>query len=154
LDDLDPDLMAKIVIEVTKKLKGSSSRKDEQENKFFDRVAKRNPKTYDGKEDPVLLEEWVRHMEKIFNVMEVPDNRHVNIGAFYLIGQADIWWGMVKPTFQNSEATWSKFSEALRAKFYPMHLQKQKQKEFLTLRQGNLSVMEYANRFAKLSRFA
>ena len=35
-----------------------------------------------------------------------------------------------------------------------MHLQKQKQREFLTLRHGNLSVMEYANRFAELSRFA
>jgi len=61
---------------------------------------------------------------------------------------------MVKPTFQNSKATWSKFSEALRAKFYPMHLQKQKQREFLTLRLGNLLVMEYANRFDELSRFA
>jgi len=34
-----------------------------------------------------------------------------------------------------------------------MHLQKQKRKEFLTLRQGNLSVMEYANHFAILSSF-
>ena len=102
----------------------------------------------------MLLEEWIRQMEKIFNVVEVPENRRINIGAFYLTGQADIWWGMVKPTFQNDESTWNKFSEALRAKFYPMHLQKQKQKEFLTLRQGNLSVMEYASRFTELSRFA
>jgi len=35
-----------------------------------------------------------------------------------------------------------------------MHLQKQKQREFLTLRQGSLSVMEYASRFAELLRFA
>ena len=81
--------------------------------------------------------------------MEVPDNRRVNIGAFYLRGQADIWWGTVKPTFQNSKATWGKFSEALHAKFYPMHLQKQKQREFLTLRQGTSSVMEYASHFAE-----
>jgi len=32
-------------------------------------------------------------------------------------------------------------------------LQKEKQKEFLTLKQENLSVMEYANRFAERSRF-
>ena len=36
--------MAKIVAEVTKKLKGSGSGKDEQENKFFNKVAKRNPR--------------------------------------------------------------------------------------------------------------
>ena len=105
LDDLNPELMAKIVAEVTKKLKGSESKGGKQGNKFFDRVAKRNPKTYDGKEDPMLLEEWVRQMEKIFDVVEVPDDRRINIGAFYLTGHADIWWGMVKPTFQNSEAT-------------------------------------------------
>jgi len=33
LDDLDSELMAKIVAEVTKKLKGSGSGKDEQEKK-------------------------------------------------------------------------------------------------------------------------
>ena len=40
LDDLDPEVLARIVAEVTKTLKGSGSRKDEQENKFFDKVAK------------------------------------------------------------------------------------------------------------------
>ena len=105
LDDLDPEVLVKIVAEVTKTLKGSGSGKDEQENKFFDKVVKRNPRTYGGREDPVLLEEWIRQMEKIFDVVEVPENRRINIGAFYLTGQADIWWGMVKPTFQNDEST-------------------------------------------------
>ena len=59
LDDVNPELMAKIVAEVTKKLKGLGYGKDEQKNKFFDRVVKQNPKAYDVKEDPVLLEEWV-----------------------------------------------------------------------------------------------
>jgi len=35
-----------------------------------------------------------------------------------------------------------------------MHLQKQKQREFLTLKQENMSVMKYANKFTELSRFA
>jgi len=30
-------------------------------------------------------------MEKISDVVEVPNNRHVNIGAFYLTGEVDIW---------------------------------------------------------------
>jgi len=54
-----------------------------KENKFFDQVVKQNPKTYDGKEDVVLLEEWIRQMEKIFDVAEVPNNKCVTIGAFY-----------------------------------------------------------------------
>jgi len=35
-----------------------------------------------------------------------------------------------------------------------MHTEKQKQREFLTLKQENISVMEYANKFTELSRFA
>jgi len=32
-------------------------------------------------------------------------------------------------------------------------MQKQKQREFLTFKQENMSVMEYANKFIELSRF-
>ena len=59
-------------------------------NDVADRVAKRNPSTYDGKYDLVELEEWIRGMEKIFVVVEVPKGKKVNIGTFYLIGEADI----------------------------------------------------------------
>jgi len=62
--------MAKIIAEVTKKLKGSWSDKDEKENEFFDWVTKWNPKTYDGKEDVVLLKEWITQMKNIFDVVE------------------------------------------------------------------------------------
>ena len=58
---------------VTKEVTGSGSDKDKKENKFFDWVTKQNPKTYDSKEGPVLLEEWIRQMENIYDV-EVLDN--------------------------------------------------------------------------------
>ena len=34
-------------------------------DKLADRVARRNPKVYDGSLDPVELEDWIRGMEKI-----------------------------------------------------------------------------------------
>jgi len=43
-----------------------------KEDKLMDRVASRNPNTYGGSYDPVELEEWIRGMEKIFTVIEVP----------------------------------------------------------------------------------
>ena len=133
VDGLDPEIMAKIMTEITKKLKEVEPEKPGSEVKFFDRVAKRNPKVYEGKEDPMILEEWIRQMEKIFDVVEVPDNKRINIRTFYLFGTADIWWRTVRNTFQGPGATWASFTEALQAKFYPLHMQKQKQKEFLTL---------------------
>jgi len=60
-----------------------------------DRVAKRNPKTYDHKYDPVELEEWIRETKNIFEVVQVPKNKKVNIGTFYLTGEVGIWWNTV-----------------------------------------------------------
>jgi len=33
-------------------------------------------------------------MEKMFTVIEVPKEKKVDIATFYLIGEADSWWGM------------------------------------------------------------
>ena len=67
---------------------------------------------------------------------------------------ADMWWRTIKTAFQGSEATRQKFAKALRTKFYPMHLQKQTQREFLTLKREDLCMVEYAGKFTKLSRFS
>jgi len=74
--------------------------------------------------DSVELEEWIRGMEKIFAVVEVPKNKKVNIGTFYLAGEADIWWNTVKCRWQESKLTWAKFTGELRAQFYPIALQR------------------------------
>ena len=104
-DGLSSDLMAKNVIEITKRLKEVEPKKLGSETKFFDRVAKRNPKVYEGKEDLMILKEWIRQLEKIFDIVEVPDNKRINIGAFYLSRTADMWWGTIRTTFQGPEAT-------------------------------------------------
>jgi len=67
-----------------------------EDDKLAESVAQCNPKVYDGNYDPVVLEEWVRGMDKIFTVVEVPEEMKVNIGTYYLTGEADIWWNTVK----------------------------------------------------------
>ena len=53
-------------------------------NDVADRVAKRNPRTCDGKYDLVLLEEWIRGMKRIFAIVEVPEDKKMDIRTFYL----------------------------------------------------------------------
>jgi len=38
--------------------------------------------------------------------------------------------------------------------YYPRDVQRMKEREFLGLKQGSMSVMEYASKFNELSRFA
>jgi len=50
--------------------------------------------------------------------------------------------------------TWSKFLNELRAKFYPVVVQRKKEKEFIELKMsGNMIVMQHASKFTELSRF-
>ena len=42
----------------------------------------------------------------------------------------------------------------IKVHFYPISLQKAKEGEFMQLQQGNMSVLKYASKFIKLSRFA
>ena len=76
-----------------------------RDDKLADRVARRNSKVYDGKYEPVELEEWVRGMKKIFTVVEVPEEKKVNIGMSYLTDEADIWWKTIKGRVVGPEFT-------------------------------------------------
>ena len=93
-------------------------------------------------------------MEKIFTVVEVPEGKKVNIGTYYLTGEANIWWNTVKDKLVWPEFTWNKFLSELRAKFYPVVIQRQKEKEFMELKMsGTVIVTSYASKFTELSRF-
>jgi len=85
---------------------------------------------YDRNYDPVVLEEWVKGIEKIFTVVEMPEEKKVNIGTYYLTGEADIWWNTVKDKLIGSKFTWNKFPGELSAKFYPV-VSKDKRKKSL-----------------------
>jgi len=113
-----------------------------KDGKVADRVAWYNPKVYGGKYDPVELEEWIRGMENIFIIVEVLDEKKMNLRTFYLTGEADNWWSTVKDRLLGLEFTWIKFLEELWAKFYLVVIQRQKEKEFMELRMsGSMMVM-------------
>ena len=56
-----------------------------KEDQIADGVAYRNLKTYDGKYNPMELEEWIRGMEKIFIIIKLffVKEKKVNITTFY-----------------------------------------------------------------------
>jgi hypothetical protein len=50
--------------------------------------------------------------------------------------------------------TWQQFRDAFRAHHIPDGVLKLKQREFLALKQGNMSVNEYLDKFTQLFRYA
>ncbi|XP_010695296.1 uncharacterized protein LOC104907964 [Beta vulgaris subsp. vulgaris] len=93
-------------------------------------------------------------MEKLLEVVSYPKNLKVKLASFYLEGPADTWWGTIKKTSSQAISTWEMFVEKMRNKFFPPALRRKKENEFRFLRQGQMSVLEYAAKFVELSIFA
>ena len=53
------------------------------------------------------LEEWIQGIEEIFTVVEVLEDKKVNIRTFYLTVEADIWWKVVKDMLLGHDFTWT-----------------------------------------------
>ncbi|XP_057248375.1 uncharacterized protein LOC130590310 [Beta vulgaris subsp. vulgaris] len=100
------------------------------------------------------LENWVRDFEKLFDAIQCPDNRKVAIAAYYLKEEADFWWSQHKETLMaRPDFDWKAFGVAMKEKFYPNFLRRQKATEFDELKQGD-SVEQYYEKFVGLMKFA
>jgi len=83
----DPNTWPALVAELMKRIPQVPNETPLKEDKLADRVAQCNPKVYDGSYDPVVLEEWIRGMEKIFTVVEVPEEKKINIRTYLTLGE-------------------------------------------------------------------
>jgi len=86
--------------------------------------------------------------------MECPNRYEVALATYQFEGEAEYWWETVKPKGEENPMTWERLIELLDSKYYPQDVQQMKEREFLSLKQGRMTVMEYAARFNELSRFA
>ncbi|CAH9130129.1 unnamed protein product [Cuscuta epithymum] len=118
-------------------------------------VAKHNPPCYLGQEDPLILEDWIRTFDKLFDAINCPADQRINTAAYYLRQEADNWWATTAPTLrQQPDFSWETFKEAMRKRFYPEHVRAEKYEEFLHLKQIGMTVQEYHSKFLNLARFA
>ena len=52
-------------------------------------------------------------MRKVFTVIEIPDDKRVNIRIFHQTGETDIWWNIVENRLLGTNFTSSRFVEEL-----------------------------------------
>jgi hypothetical protein len=94
-------------------------------------------------------------VEKILNIAECSDQEKVLYASGRLTGPAAVWWDSYTAAHDDADTfTWAEFVTQLRNYHIPAGLMKIKKKEFLSLKQGIMSVNEYRDRFIQLSRYA
>jgi len=83
------------------------------------------------------------------------DEQKVCFAAQQLPGFASAWWdtfNAMQP--MDHHVTWWEFTTAFRQYYIPAGLLNRKLSEFLELKQGNMTVMEYVNKFKHLAQYA
>ena len=95
-------------------------------------------------------------IKKIFEVMKVAGNDGVELVSYRFKVVAHILYTQWKK-YRGSNAapiTWDYFSETFLNRFFPIELREVKAKEFMNLRQSNMTIQEYELIFNQLSRYA
>ncbi|MQL95154.1 hypothetical protein Taro_027819 [Colocasia esculenta] len=115
---------------------------------IMERFKRMAPPSFKGESQPLLVESWLREIEKIFGAITCAEEDKERV---------DVWWSsLLRTQFDDSavEVAWDEFVRLFRAKFVLEHIQDKMEQKFLTHTQGFMTVLEYEARFAELSKYA
>ena len=94
-------------------------------------------------------------IEKVLEAMEITsDATRIRLAAFQLEGEAQVWWKWARTSRDLAAMKWAKFQELFIGKYFPNTTRQANAQEFLELKQGVMTVMDYVARFTDLARFA
>ena len=97
---------------------------------------------------------WFRQVGKILDAMEITsDAARIRLVAFQLEGKSQVWWDWVKASRNLEAMMWEEFHELFMGKYFPESAQHAKAREFLELKQGTMTVLEYVAKFIELAHF-
>jgi hypothetical protein len=106
------------------------------------------PPTFASSSDPLHADDWLKSMEKMLIIAQCPDQEKVLYASGRLTGPAVDWWDSYTAAHDAADTiTWAEFATQFRNYNIPAGLMKIKKKEFLSLKQGSMSVSEYRDRF-------
>jgi hypothetical protein len=94
-------------------------------------------------------------VEKMLTITQCVDREKVLYAFGRLQGTSSAWWDAYFAAHATPEAiTWQEFTISFKSYHIPASLLKLKKKEFLALKQGEMSMIEYRDKFVELSRYA
>ena len=94
-------------------------------------------------------------IENVLEAMEITsDTTRIRLAAFQLEGEARVWWRWARTSRDLEVMTWAEFQELFMGKYFPETARHAYAQEFLELKQGAMTVMDYVARFTELAQFA
>ena len=108
--------------------------------------------TYSHYMDPLDADDWLKVITKKLDITQCNDHEKVLYASGRLEGSAADWWDAYTAAHADANTiTWDEFRNNFCEHHVPAGVIKLKQKEFLALKQGNMLVSEYRDKFTQLS---
>ncbi|XP_042404664.1 uncharacterized protein LOC121994816 [Zingiber officinale] len=108
---------------------------------------------FSGGADPWVACSWLRNLESTFGYMSCTDEEKVELAVYHLRDQAVTWWDMQKTIFGEQHITWMMFRDAFEREYFLATFCLARRQEFLNLKKGDRSVLEYNAEFSRLAEF-
>ncbi|GJZ44835.1 putative reverse transcriptase domain-containing protein, partial [Tanacetum coccineum] len=126
---------------------------------WIERFTKLKPLAFWSAATLAEAEDWITHMEKLFQVLGCPDNFKTRLAAFKLEGDALSWWKAHLRTQVGGDAfadtcTWVAFREIFYNRYFPASEQQRYEREYGSICQLDRDNSgEYMERFTRLASF-
>ena len=120
-------------------------------------VRRHGAEEFHGKnmEESDKAECWLEKLQRILEEVRCPPDHRVSCAVSLLQSKTYDWWKLAlrSPRIPNP-MTWEFFVQEFRAKYVTDVYRDSKRKQFLNLKQRNLTVAEYEKEFNRLSKYA
>ncbi|XP_059636028.1 uncharacterized protein LOC132278241 [Cornus florida] len=123
--------------------------------KLISGFSKLMPMMFEGGADLMVVDDYIDQVETHLTFMDVTDDYVKIVLATYKFSKdAKLWWKSFTNQYKVEEMSWEKFKELFYEKYFLVTKRWELRDQFNGLIQGNMSMMEYENKFTSLSRFA
>ncbi|KAJ0457167.1 putative retrotransposon gag domain-containing protein [Helianthus annuus] len=127
-------------------------------HKWLSRFQKQQPQSFKVAATPMEAQDWIAHIEKIFEALRVDDEFKTRLAAYKLENNAQTWWRTVKHA-RGGDAfaatlPWDGFKTLFFQQYFPVAFCDEYVREFASIKQGeNEPMTEFMERFTRLASF-
>ena len=76
---------------------------------LYEIFRKQRPPTFEGTNDPLAAEEWLRNIERILDFMKLSDHERIMCATYKLTKDARYWWEVTGQTKDLETLSWTEF---------------------------------------------
>ncbi|GJS21351.1 zinc finger, CCHC-type, retrotransposon gag domain protein [Tanacetum coccineum] len=158
VDALLPGLTTRLTNEIRQNGTGGSGDQPPTIHTWLERFGKQKPRSFSSATTLVDAENWIAHIEKIFEVLGCADEFKARLASYKFEGDALNWWKAFKQAKGGetyvATLSWKDFRDIFFLQYFPRSEQQKYEREYHTIRQRDGETSgELMKRFLRLAGF-